>query len=164
MDRCMTAPPHIISCHATTVWWIYQEWEDRGRRNADWDTFINRGYNVADLIASLIRVYGHQRTRWWTKGGIKVDRGSVVVFAGGKQRADVFSGHSCVCGSDNRLHGSSQGGCFDCSHGKVAICAHAPNEINWTDKSTVDGKYNVYDVSEAQVMRWAGSRIGFESG
>ncbi len=96
MDRCMTAPPHIISCHATTVWWIYQEWEDRGRRNADWDTFINRGYNVADLIASLIRVYGHQRTRWWTKGGIKVDRGSVVVFAGVNSE-QMYSAATRVC-------------------------------------------------------------------
>jgi hypothetical protein len=159
MNRCMTPPPHIVSCHATTMWWIYQEWEHRGGRIANWHTFIHLDQDVAELIASLIRVYGRKRTKWWTRGGIKVDRGSVVVFAGGRQRADVFNGHSCVCGNDSRLHGSSQGGCFDCNHGKVNVCDHAPNEINWTDMSTVDGKYNVYDVSEAQVMTWARTNL-----
>lgn len=155
-DTCMTAPPRIISCHATTMWWMYKEKNGAG---ASWDAFLRGDHDVAEYVAKLIREYGKERTKWFTIGGISVNQGAVLVFSEGTLRTDLVSGHSCVCGNDGRLHGSSQGGCFDCPHGKSGMCDHAPNEINWTKMSQVNNKYKVYSVEEDQAMKWAAANL-----
>ena len=153
-DTCMTAPPKIISCHATTTWWLYQEAHGAG---ADWSTFLGGAHMVCDYLSQLIQEYGKKRTQWFTTGTIKVDLGSVLVFTSGKLSVDLPSGHSCVCGNDGQMHGSSQGGCFsDCGHGKVGMCHHAPSKIAWSkgSMSKANDLY-VYTVSEADAERWA---------
>ena len=119
-------------------------------------------HQVSDYVSSLIQQYGKERTKWFTTGAISVDQGSVVVFTEGTLPVNLPGGHSCVCGNDGRLHGSSQGGCFsDCNHGKVGMCDHAPNKINWANWSTVNKKlkYNVYSVSEADAVKWAKANL-----
>lgn len=144
-ERCEVSPPIATSCHVTTLWWIYQELEAKKGRDAGWGSFQKRASDASQKIADLIKDKGGKGT----KNAIGVNSGTVVVFSEGILLKDVQAGHSCVCGSDLMLHGSSQAGFFtDCEHGKVGIvCKHSVSSISCEQK--------IYTVNEANAISWA---------